>query len=105
MISILALSLLVWPGAHVGAKGEDLASTRPSSDSTARLCRHYSGPTDDLEDQEMDQLAPSSRACPNQTIIYSVQGVNSSILLNKPLRLLTNCVTFIESAGPYYVET
>ena len=101
-ISVIAFLLFVWTGAHVGARGEDLVSTVPSTDLTGRLCRCYRGKTGGMRDQEMIQLDQSSCRCPNHTTYDTVQGADPSISANKPLYILANCVSFTGVAGPLY---
>ena len=102
MTSIFAIILFVWPGALEGARGEDVASTVLSTDSTGVLCRHYSGNQDAYLNQEMDQLVPSLFENPNQHINISVQGVITLNLRNKPSHMLTNCVPLCIVAGHSY---
>ena len=102
MISIFVLSLFVWFGTQVGARGEEMAFSVTSTDSTVVLCRNYSGDQDDCENQEMDQLASSLLTCPKQTKKIPVQGANASTLRNKPYHMLTNCVPLCIVAGHSY---
>ena len=101
MILVLVSSLFISSRAHVGAEDEDVASPVLTTDSTAVLCRTYSGNGGSCCSQESRQPLFGSHLCPTSKSVQ-LKSARPLQLRNKTIPLLANCVFPCRVADPHY---
>ena len=101
MILVLVSSLFISSRAHVGAEDEDVASPVLTTDSTAVLCRTYSGNGGSCCSQESRQPLFGSHLCPASKSVQ-LKSARPLQLRNKTIPLLANCVFPCRVADPHY---
>ena len=88
----------------MGAEDEDVASPVLTTDSTAVLCRTYSGNGGSCCSQESCQPLFGSHLCPTSKSVQ-LKSARPLQLRNKTIPLLANCVFPCRVADPHYVVT
>ena len=101
MILVLVSSLFISSRAHVGAEDEDVASSVLTTDSTAVLCRTYSGNGGSCCSQESRQPLFGSHLCPASKSVQ-LKSARPLQFRNKTIPLLANCVFPCRVADPHY---
>ena len=88
----------------MGAEDEDVASSVLTTDSTAVLCRTYSGNGGSCCSQESRQPLFGSHLCPASKSVQ-LKSARPLQFRNKTIPLLANCVFPCRVADPHYVVT